>query len=147
MREIRFRLWDKDNNCFYKPTFEAWRGKVECVLLSPGGDLIMNRNGNHTHQSLFPDRFVIQQFTGLKDRNGKEIYEGDVVRFHHHEGWYMESEIVRDWGVAVWDVGAHGFRIKTKDTGATAMKMHRMHLPEVIGNIYETPELLGDEPK
>lgn len=55
-----FKIWDTDINDWYKPTFEAYKGKLEYLMLSPGGDLSMiTIGGKVTHESMFPDRFEI----------------------------------------------------------------------------------------
>ena len=84
----------------------------------------------------------IMQYTGLKDKNGKEIYEGDVVRIpdDYEEYGFMAGE---QREVYYFD-GC--FRLKpkkenTRDRGNTIMD--DMEKCEVIGNIYENPELLN----
>ena len=75
---------------------------------------------------------VLQQFTGLKDKNGKEIYEGDIVKDFDINGNFRGIGYIEysEWGY--WVVsGAY----------KTAMSISFRQL-EVIGNIYETPELL-----
>lgn len=54
-----FRIWDNEKNNWFKPTYDGWDGKIEELLLSPGGDLTMRTFNGFTHESVFPDRFEI----------------------------------------------------------------------------------------
>lgn len=126
-REIKFRAWDNLENRWYKPTFEGYRGKIEEIMLSPRGRLTMRTMTELIDESMFPNRFELMQYTGLKDKNGREIYEGDIVKNEYGKA----MDIQYDPRSVAFGVGDYYFG--TIGSGK---------ILEVIGNIFENPELL-----
>lgn len=125
-REIRFRAWDKQSKRMEDvDTLNLYMG---CANESDMG-------------SLWFDDIVLMQYTGLIDKNGKEIFEGDIVRV------YDENRLV-EFKHAFWtnlDIGGFGTMI-TQDEGNKYFKpLYRYGDAEVIGNIWENPELLEDK--
>jgi hypothetical protein len=112
MREIKFRAW-------YIPQkqMQEWVG--------PDG---LNGAKRYFTQMVDDPEIVLLQFTGLKDKNGKEIYEGDVIRSTWNHGIFKVE----------WD-SHNGEWILCSDCSTTEGKYAGT---EVIGNIYENPELL-----
>lgn len=117
-RLIKFRYWDR----FLKMLFcsdnwiwEEWKGAIDQVD---------------------PDR-VLMQYTGLKDKNGKEIYTGDVI-----EGNLFDYRLPI-MGAVVYDEEHAAYALQN-DAGLTLL--FKIDQREVIGNIYENPDLI-DRPK
>jgi len=75
----------------------------------------------------------VMQFTGLKDKNGKEIYNGDIFSV---QNWGTNFEIV-------WETDAGAWRLRSLDENKGMMGLGCLsELIEIIGNIYDNPELL-----
>lgn len=85
---------------------------------------------------------IPMQSTGLKDKNGKEIFEGDVVQF---EDCYEESDFLCvNTGIIEWCQG--GFHVTNRDSVLMGDLLDGDSLDvTIIGNIYENPELLEDK--
>ena len=117
MREIKFRGWHAEKQAMFSLGEDQWDAPdYECLSLN---DMI---------QKMSERGWVLMQFTGLKDRNGKEIYEGDILR--SPTGYYYVKAITVD--------GFHGYRFMYGPSVLTQADGDG----EVFGNIYENPELL-----
>lgn len=88
------------------------------------------------------ERYIVQQFTGLEDKNGREIYEGDILRFYKNKSYQADYEVY-------WE--KHGFSLISakRDGDDFGVYTKDLHLfkgdePEIIGNIFENPELLNN---
>jgi len=126
MNDIQFRAWDKDNNDW----FDHYTGELYIEL---NGNINFGWNGELMDDCT--DRIILMQYTGLKDKNGVEIFEGDVL-FHPLQGkrkvYYPYSERVASYGLQDID---NGF-------GSTLQDSHAVW--EVIGNVYEDKDLLEE---
>lgn len=119
MREIKFRAWDEDGYMIYPPFSLMFNENKNIVLLEPDG----------TFGEVGSAIIALMQFTGLLDKNGKEIYEGDVVRV---------PEINRKNTAVEFYKG--GFVTRGNGMDCEHISVFRNY--EVIGNIYENPELV-----
>lgn len=122
-REIKFRAWNKKNSKMVYQTQYAF-------LFTKNGITVDKYNSYNDYDGLMAiDEPTIMQFTGLLDKNGKEIYEGDIVKDWQHGG---NSKV--EWIRTSWQLVSPRNR-----WGAYCS---RLNVLEVIGNIYENPELL-----
>lgn len=140
MREIKFRAWDKEEskmlaNADYQLSF--------CLNLL--GDIV-GEDGSLFNPELTWDenskRFVVMQYTGLKDRYKKEIWEGDILRALNLEnGKYTKWIVTFQENVAGFVLRADYLYEETGDTRYLFQNL-RYGIGRVIGNIYENSELL-----
>lgn len=88
--------------------------------------------------------YVLMQYLDLKDKNGKEIYDGDIVRYTWHEGYLLDDFIGEVWWKDVqWAIGRRDGKIHDINLGdVDELEEDLLNHLEVIGNIYENLELL-----
>lgn len=129
MREIKFRVWHSGLKRWFDTDSDF------CVI-QEYGVLCLNLNATYKQQYLLngQEDLIVNQYTGLKDKNGNEIYEGDIVEgaFEYLETRVVTTHVVR-WGYAGWNPYVN----KNPDYESDSCEETK-----VIGNIYENPELL-----
>lgn len=128
-REIKFRGWDSVNEVMLP---------VESINFREGY-VSLNEGDNSLTDTL--EMIELMQYTGLKDKNGKEIYEGDIVSFYNDEEYRFKSTNA----LVIYDSAA--FMLEHKKLGKEylgEMDIENMCI-KIIGNIYENPELLRGE--
>ena len=135
MREIKFRAWDKEKKRWFY--FDKRDDKDYYLEWSKYGWRLIYYTREMDVKYIYD--FDKVQYTGLKDKNGKEIYEGDIIKWD--EDWIYVVEWSRDSRSFI-----SGFtveEIKGRDDMIPDHRMYRIEeSAEVIGNIYENPELI-----
>ena len=129
MREPRFRAWIERYKK-YMPVamihFEPILGKIDYIeVVATGGDWA----------KFYPEEFILEQDTGLKDKNGKPIYEGDIVKFKWTKRLYVVTYRLYD----------ASFILENDDWEETIHLSLDKDDFEVVGNIHMNPELLEEK--
>jgi uncharacterized phage protein (TIGR01671 family) len=120
MREIKFRAWSH-----------------KCQVLIPNvstGTIYVFGDKGDSYEAADCE---LMQFTGLHDRNGNEVYEGDIVAM------FQGSQ----FSIVFWDEGFGAWSVTARLSGATKLADHllgnMLDTIEVVGNVYQNPELLN----
>lgn len=136
-RQLKFRVWDKLAERMIYPHND----NQQHFIIDLNGRFHNLQNGSGG------DDYVIQQYTGLNDSKGKEIYEGDIVKEHHFEDW--GDEIGYEYiGIVVYKMCSDGILFAGYKTIAAKNQNTKFSGNaiqsdcEVIGNIFEHAELL-----
>ena len=127
MREIKFRAWHKE---------EKIMGEVLGIDILHKEIFFSNEDSDCYEHTDFKD-IELMQYTGLKDKNNKEIYEGDIVKLRANHGIGV-IKYYDEWGAFVVEY------IKPRPLAVLGMNYYKEDI-EVLGNIYENPKLLGEQ--
>ena len=127
-----------------KPGFRAWQkkwkelGRVVFIRYQESGEIAhLSFRGNIYNGLVKPDEIELMQSTGLRDKNGKEVFVGDIIKCTR--GCLHEVYIEKEYG-GTYCGGMPAVYLKDLREGY-AWTEHE----EIIGNIYENPELLEDK--
>lgn len=137
MRRVRFKIWDKPRNKWLTSNCGQF-------LLNQNGDLVFHQEGlNPLEEVKSVIDYEIVQDTGLKDKYGKAIYEGDILQFYNDVDYIIKPGYAK----VVFKDGAFCCKHFKYGTEYLAnMDMSDMDIT-VVGNIYENLEFLEGDSK
>lgn len=132
-RKIKYRVWDNENKSYDDPYSYAY------YAMTQDGGLDFYCHGDHMDEA-DPNVYFIEQYTGLKDKNGEPIYEGDIIQEEIDFNSKMTDGVftyVVEWNSDTLSYGLRGNGNSIHD------ELWEVNASvEIIGNIHETPELL-----
>jgi len=125
MRKIKFRAWCKPEKAMFDVVLLEWSAATSdefsrMLLISSNNPYTVHQI--HRNDSAIDTDYVLLQFTGLLDKNGREVYEGDIVQFQTFDAQGIVTYTAPHFHASGHEIRGYEY--------------------EVIGNIYENPELV-----
>jgi len=134
MREIKFRAWNSECGKMAYDVHTEY-DTIAGVEYTDGTEPYMEKFNDY----ITNDNWTLMQYAGLKDKNSREIYEGDVIGDNSFADDHSLWKAIVYWS----ESGAWNIKEVTGDKGiAMLVAYNPTHECEVIGNIYENPDLL-----
>lgn len=137
MREIKFRIFDKLEN-----EIHIFGEDIHDEIIIGSRNELQYYNLQTGESSDEKGDYILMEYTGMKDEEGVEIYESDIVEF------FCQSEPEKNYGKVVWNGGGWDLCVVRKDQNifyseyVDLFRLLYLKKCKVIGNIYENPELL-----
>ena len=129
MRPIRFRVWDKKRMNMQLPEIYGFN-------ITSEGELFFGNYPDGTPRTESHSKYVIMQYTGLKDKNGADDYHKDICEYYDDSG-------TKQIGIVEWRGGAWWLQAIGGDDEGNQDVMLAYADHEIIGNIYEHKELIS----
>ncbi len=124
-REIKFRAWDK---ICRKMFYDGELDNGDIIVIHLDGKIEIS-----DEETYKPKDFILMQYTGIKDKKGKEIYEGDILEFD-----------AKEWGSDKTNKSAVEWDGENGEWSCMGVYREWSEWCQVIGNVFENPELIKE---
>lgn len=131
---LKFKIWDTEEKKWFEPIYRANEGTLLDLSIGLSGDVIRRTlQCSSEHESMFENKYIVCRFTGLKDKSGVEVFEGDIAIPVSTDNDI--TPFVIKWRDDVYCI--------VGDSGAEWLMMEEFEGCEIVGNIYEHPHLIN----
>ena len=134
-REIKFRAWDKRNKIMLDNSLKGNNNYSNYLLIKAIDGTLWNKKDFNSEE--YAINLVLMQYTGLKDKNGKEIYEGDIVSCGKHVSGFSPMPQVVEYKTYEFDnetIAGFSPFCRTKYIAKDS---------EIIGNVFENSDIVS----
>ena len=131
---FKFRVWNKEQNRFHHSF---------CCDITASGTLVISQGIEGKKYIVDDDNYVVQQCTGLKDKNGKLIYEGDIIEFTDNVNINGSKTHIAKVEHRE-EFNAYMYHAECMGWYTINPSQNKLFKVKVIGNIYENKELLNE---
>ena len=129
-----YRIFDMKENKFFEPTYKGYKGEIEDLSICPHGDLLLRTIDNNTHESVFPNRYMVDMFTGRTDTKDAYIHVRDIVVIN---GGPNDGRV----GAVYFDSEKLAYVVKGSFL-FNRMELHEGYTFTIIGNCHQNQDLL-----
>jgi uncharacterized phage protein (TIGR01671 family) len=134
MQELKFKAWDIKREYMYEEV-------ISIDLFKEGAQIIVGGEDIEYDKSVYREDVILRQYTGLRDKNGKEIYVGDLLATNRgvFQVTFYDQQIE---AFNISDDATDHYLEDFNESAGVSLRTKNMEWLIVIGNIYENPELL-----